>query len=78
MTITYNFFLLAYRSSLFETTGQAPSSAVFGPQPTNVRLSVTQPKPIEDYVHKLGEHFSDIHGPVRIKLKFANDRMKIR
>lgn len=76
-------FLLAYRSAVHETTGQAPSSVIFG---RNIKLPgdllFGKPKdkniPVADYVKKLEERLEDIHQFTRQHINLVSDRMKAR
>ncbi|KAJ8960511.1 hypothetical protein NQ318_013795 [Aromia moschata] len=74
-------FLLAYRSSVHETTGQTPASIVMGRElrlPCDLKFGCTPGDDVagEDYVNTLRQRMDDIHERVRSNIQGASDRMK--
>ncbi|KAJ8945288.1 hypothetical protein NQ318_002745 [Aromia moschata] len=74
-------FLLAYRSSVHETTGQTPASIVMGRElrlPCDLKFGCTPGDDVagEDYVSILRQRMDDIHERVRSNIQGASDRMK--
>ncbi|KAJ8962920.1 hypothetical protein NQ318_001331 [Aromia moschata] len=74
-------FLLAYRSSVHETTGQTPASIVMGRElrlPCDLKFGCTPGDDVagEDYVSTLRQRMDDIHERVRSNIQGASDRMK--
>ncbi|KAJ8944260.1 hypothetical protein NQ318_013672 [Aromia moschata] len=74
-------FLLAYRSSIHETTGQTPASIVMGRElrlPCDLKFGCTPGDDVagEDYVSTLRQRMDDIHERVRSNIQGASDRMK--
>ncbi|KAJ8939041.1 hypothetical protein NQ318_007672 [Aromia moschata] len=74
-------FLLAYRSSVHETTGQTPASIVMGRElrlPYDLKFGCTPGDDVagEDYVSTLRQRMDDIHERVRSNIQGASDRMK--
>ncbi|KAJ8946776.1 hypothetical protein NQ318_018985 [Aromia moschata] len=74
-------FLLAYRSSVHETTGQTPASIVMGRElrlPCDLKFVCTPGDDVagEDYVSTLRQRMDDIHERVRSNIQGASDRMK--
>ncbi|KAJ8942767.1 hypothetical protein NQ318_002927 [Aromia moschata] len=74
-------FLLAYRSSVHETTGQTPASIVMGRElrlPCDLKFGCTPGDDVagEDYVSTLRQRMDDIHERVRSNIQVASDRMK--
>ena len=81
------FLLMAYRSSIHETTKQTPACLMFGrelvlpidllhdcPPPPVPEL----PSVIEDYVSELLEKLEESHQFARVWMRVASDRMKRR
>ncbi|CAH0555118.1 unnamed protein product, partial [Brassicogethes aeneus] len=73
-------FLLAYRSSIHDTTGQTPASIVMGRElrlPCDLRFGCLPGEDIagEDYASNLRRKMSDIHNRVRLNIQSASDRM---
>lgn len=76
-------FLLAYRSSVHETTGKTPSSVVFGRElrlPSDIMFGTPEDNHVqlEDYLHHLSDRLKEVHNFVRQKGQLASDRMKTR
>ncbi|KAJ8957953.1 hypothetical protein NQ318_001952 [Aromia moschata] len=74
-------FLLAYRSSVHETTGQTPASIVMGRElrlPCDLKFGCTPGDDVagKDYVSTLRQRMDDIHERVRSNIQGASDRMK--
>ncbi|KAJ8949243.1 hypothetical protein NQ318_022756 [Aromia moschata] len=74
-------FLLAYRSSIHETTGQTLSSIVMGRElrlPCDLKFGCTPGDDVagEDYVSTLRQRIDDIHERVRSNIQGTSDRMK--
>ncbi|KAJ8956145.1 hypothetical protein NQ317_019737 [Molorchus minor] len=74
-------FLLAYRSSVHETTGQTPVSIIMGRElrlPCDLKFGCPPGEDIagEDYVTTLRRRMDDIHDQVRSNIQSASDRMK--
>ncbi|KAJ8932199.1 hypothetical protein NQ318_009568 [Aromia moschata] len=74
-------FLLAYRSSIHETTGQIPASIVMSRElrlPCDLKFGCTPGDDVagEDYVSTLRQRMDDIHERVRSSIQGASDRMK--
>ncbi|KAJ8958638.1 hypothetical protein NQ318_016363 [Aromia moschata] len=74
-------FLLAYRSSVHETTGQTPASIVMGRElrlPCDLKFGCTPGDDVagEDYVSTLRQRMDDIHERVRSNIQGASNRMK--
>ncbi|KAJ8948307.1 hypothetical protein NQ318_020794 [Aromia moschata] len=74
-------FLLAYRSSVHETTGQTPASIVMGRElrlPCDLKFGCTPGDDVagEDYVSTLRQRMDDIRERVRSNIQGASDRMK--
>ncbi|KAJ8947792.1 hypothetical protein NQ318_019464 [Aromia moschata] len=74
-------FLLAYRSSVHETTGQTHGSIVMGYElrlPCDLKFGCTPGDDVagEDYVSTLRQRMDDIHERVRSSIQGASDRMK--
>ncbi|KAJ8938634.1 hypothetical protein NQ318_015933 [Aromia moschata] len=74
-------FLLTYRSSIHETTGQTPASIVMGRElrlPCDLKFGCTPGEDVagEDYVSTLRQRMDDIHERVRSNIQGASDRMK--
>ncbi|KAJ8951058.1 hypothetical protein NQ318_003754 [Aromia moschata] len=74
-------FLLAYRSSVHQTTVQTPSSIVMGRElrlPCDLKFGCTPGDDVagEDYVSTLRQRMDDIHERVRSNIQGASDRMK--
>ncbi|KAJ8950945.1 hypothetical protein NQ318_008384 [Aromia moschata] len=74
-------YLLAYRSSVHETSGQTPASIVMGRElrlPCHLKFGCTPGDDVagEDYVSTLRQRMDDIHKRVRSKIQGASDRMK--
>src|SRR5436190_5845630 len=76
-------FLLAYRASVHETTGQSPAKIIFGHElrlPCNLNFGIKPGEEIagEDYVSDLRHRMEDIHNRVRTNIQSASDQMKIQ
>ncbi|KAJ8943214.1 hypothetical protein NQ318_016727 [Aromia moschata] len=74
-------FLLAYRSSIHETTGQIPASIVMGRElrlPCDLKFGCTPGDDVagEDYISPLRQSMDDIHERVHSNIQGASDRMK--
>ncbi|KAJ8940405.1 hypothetical protein NQ318_009334 [Aromia moschata] len=74
-------FLLAYRASIHETTGQTPVNIVMGRElrlPCDLKFGCTPGDDVagEDYVSTLRQRMDGIHERVRSSIQGANDRMK--
>ncbi|KAJ8949008.1 hypothetical protein NQ318_005182, partial [Aromia moschata] len=74
-------FLLAYRSSIHETTGQTPASIVMGRElrlPCDLKFGCAPGDDVagEDYVSTLRQRMDDIHERVRSNIQGASDRTK--
>lgn len=77
------FFLLAYRSSVHETTGQTPANVLFGRElrlPCDLQFGCKPDEDVagEDYISRLKRRMDDIHEKVRSNMQHASDRMKTR
>ncbi|KAJ8948272.1 hypothetical protein NQ318_020757 [Aromia moschata] len=68
----FHLLLLAYRSSIHETTGQTPASIVMGLRLYNRGTTWLE----RDYVSTLRQRMDDIHERVRSNIKGVSDRMK--
>ncbi|KAJ8948302.1 hypothetical protein NQ318_020789 [Aromia moschata] len=73
--------LLAYRSSVHETTGQTPAIIVMGRElrlPFDLKFGCTPVDDVagEDYASTLHQRMDDIHERVRSSIQGASDRMK--
>ena len=76
-------FLMAYRSSVHETTGHSPTSTVFGREirlPCDLKFGCKPGEDLdgEDYISNLRRRLDEIHDRVRINIERASDRMKER
>ena len=76
-------FLLAYRSSVNETTGQTPANVLFGRElrlPCDLKFGFKPDEEVagEDYVTNLRKRMDNIHEKVRTNIEGASDRMKER
>lgn len=60
-------FLMAYRSSVNETTGQTPVCIMFGSIPSESNVAG------EDYISHLKKRLNDIHDLVRENIQIASD-----
>ena len=74
-------FLMAYRSSVHETTGQTPANILFGRElrlPCDLIFGSKPGEDLagEDYVTDLRRRMDDIHEQVRTNIQGASDRMK--
>ncbi|CAB4029533.1 Retrovirus-related Pol poly from transposon 412, partial [Paramuricea clavata] len=79
------FLLLAYRTSIHESTKQTPACLMFGRE---VRLPIdllygrppepVLPSTVDDYVSNLRGKLEEIHKFARIQMCVASDRMKLR
>jgi hypothetical protein len=74
-------FLLAYRSSIHESTGQSPASIIMGRElrlPCDLKFGCPPGEDVagEDYVSDLRRKMEDIHQRVRHNIQSASDRMK--
>ena len=77
------YFLLAYRSSIHESTRQTPARVMFGHElrlPCDLEFGAVpdKPLPVEEYVENLAEKLHHIHNSVQDHLRIASDRMKAR
>ena len=79
------FLLMAYRSSIHESTKQTPACLMFGREvkfPIDL-LYCRPPEPVlpstvDDYVSNLRGKLEEIHEFARIRMRVASDRMKLR
>lgn len=79
------FVLMAYRSSVHESTRQTPACLMFGRE-LNLPLDLLYGRPpeperpakMDNYVQELEEKLEDIHKFTRARVKMASDRMKQR
>src|SRR5436189_6411153 len=76
-------FLLAYRASVQETTGQSPAKIIFGRElrlPCDLNFGTKLGEEIsgEDYVSDLRHRMEDIHNRVRTNIQSGSDWMKIQ
>ena len=76
-------FLLAYRASVHETTGQSPAKIIFGRElrlPCDLNFGTKRGGEIagEDYVSELRQRMEDIHNRVRRNIQIAINRIKIQ
>ena len=76
-------FLLAYRGSIHNITGETPVNILFGRElrlPCDLQFGSTVESGLStsDYVTNLRERLCKVHNDVRDKLKLASDRMKTR
>jgi transposase InsO family protein/predicted aspartyl protease len=76
-------FLMAYRSSAHETTGQSPANIAFGRElrlPCDLKFGCKPGENLanDDYVANLRRKMDDIHRRVRVNIERASDRMKDR
>ena len=74
-------FLLAYRSSVHESTGQSPASIIMGRElrlPCDLKFGCPPGEDVagEDYESDLRRKMEDIHQRVRHNIQSASDRMK--
>ena len=74
-------FLLAYRSSVHETTGQTPSSIVMGRElrlPCDLKFGCPASEDLaeEDYVTELRRKMDEIHCRARSNIQSSSNRMK--
>lgn len=74
-------FLMAYRSSIHETTGQSPANILFGRElrlPCDLVFGSKPGEDLagEDYVTDLRRRMDDTHEQVRRNMQDASDRMK--
>ncbi|KAJ8936894.1 hypothetical protein NQ318_010921 [Aromia moschata] len=75
----FHLFLLAYRSSVHETTGQTPASIVMGRElrlPCDLKFGCTPGDDVAGEVSTLRQRMDDIHERVRSNIQGASDRMK--
>ncbi|KAJ8939120.1 hypothetical protein NQ318_012360 [Aromia moschata] len=77
----FHLFLLAFRTSVHETTGQTPASIVMGRDvrlPCELKFGCTPDDDMagEDYVCTLRQRMNDIHEQVRSRIQGASERMK--
>ncbi|GFX71364.1 hypothetical protein TNCV_2453751 [Trichonephila clavipes] len=77
------FFLLAYRSSVRETTGYSPSQMLFGIDlrlPADLRFSRPPDAPLapEEYIEKLQAQMAEMHHLARERIGMASEKMKTR
>ncbi|GFX37835.1 retrovirus-related Pol polyprotein from transposon 412 [Trichonephila clavipes] len=77
------FFLLAYRSAVHETTGYSPSQMLFGrdirlPADLLFRRPPDAPLAPEEYVEKLQARMEEIHHLARERNGLASEKMKTR
>jgi len=76
-------FLLAYRSSMHETTRQSPANIVFGRElrlPCDLKFGCKPGEDLADdnFVTNLRRRMDDIHRRVRTNIEQASDKMKDR
>ncbi|KAG8227446.1 hypothetical protein J437_LFUL009667 [Ladona fulva] len=76
-------FLLAYRSSIHETTSQSPASIIFGRElrlPCDLKFGCKPGEDLadENFVTDLRLRMDDIHHRVRNNIEQASNRMKDR
>lgn len=74
-------FLLAYRSSVHETTGETPAKIVMGRElrlPCDLQFGCPPGTDVadEDYVSRLRRRLDEIHERARLHIQDASDRMK--
>ncbi|KAJ8951076.1 hypothetical protein NQ318_003774 [Aromia moschata] len=74
-------FLLAYRSSVHETTGQTPASIVMGRElrlPCDLKFGCTPGDHVagDDYISTLCQRMDDIREQARSSIQGASDRIK--
>lgn len=76
-------FLLAYRSSVHESTGHSPANILFGRElrlPCDLQFGIRPEEELadDDYVTNLRRRMNGIHEEVRSNLQEASERMKER
>ena len=79
------FVLMAYRSSVHESTRQTPACLIFGRE-LNLPLDLLygrppepeRPEKMDNYVQELQEKLKDIHKFPRARMQIASERMKQR
>ncbi|GFV98174.1 retrovirus-related Pol polyprotein from transposon 412 [Trichonephila clavipes] len=77
------FFLLAYRSTVHETTGYSPSQMLFGRDlrlPAGLLFSRPTDAPLapEEYIEKLQARMEEMHHLARERTGMASEKMKTR
>ncbi|GFT37354.1 retrovirus-related Pol polyprotein from transposon 412 [Trichonephila clavipes] len=75
------FFLLAYRSTVHETTGYSPSQMLFGRDlrlPAYLLFSRPPDAPLapEEYIKKLQSRMEEMHHLARERISMASEKMK--
>ena len=76
-------FLLAYRSSIHESTKETPAKVVFGRElrlPCDLEFGAPPqpPQEVKQFTQELKDRLKQIHELVRENLEIASDRMKAR
>ena len=76
-------FLLAYRSTVHETTGPKSAVILFGREPRlpcDLKFGFRPNENVvgDDYVSELRKRMGEIHDRVRENIRDASDRMKVR
>ena len=76
-------FLLAYRGSVHDTTGESPSNILFGRElrlPCDLQFGAAPEagQSINEYVANLRDRLHTVHNEVRANVKLATERMKTR
>ncbi|GFT47113.1 retrovirus-related Pol polyprotein from transposon 412 [Trichonephila clavipes] len=77
------FFLIAYRSTVHETTGYSPSQMLFGHDlrlPADLLFSRPPDAPLapEEYIEKLQAQMEEMHHLARERIGMASEKMKTR
>ncbi|GFV42881.1 retrovirus-related Pol polyprotein from transposon 412 [Trichonephila clavipes] len=78
-----NFFLLAYRSTVHETTGYSPSQMLFGRDlrlPADLLFSRPPDAPLvpEEYIEKLQARMEEMHHLAIERIGMASEKMETR
>ena len=76
-------FLMAYRAAVHNSTGETPSSLLFGRElrlPCDLQFGTSNRENISttDYVQDLRARLDEVHNNVRRRIQIASDRMKTR
>lgn len=77
-------FLMAYRSSIHDTTTVTPAKAIFGTDlrlPADLKYGVSvvpEMTHADDYISRKREELADIHELIRRRTQLASDKMKAR
>jgi len=76
-------FLMAYRSSIHDTTSTTPAKAVFGCDlrlPADLKFGIRPEEALneEDFVSRQRRKLAEIHNDIRIRSKMQSDKMKAR